>query len=65
MSEKNVYAGSLMETKNLQAIRNPEDGVILYPKKCGYFDKDISKIYEAINLLMDRTKPSQIGFDTK
>ena len=31
---------------------------------CKDNDKDISKIYEAINLLMDRTKPSQIGFET-
>ncbi len=32
---------------------------------CKDNDKDISKIYEAINLLMDRTKPTTIGFDTK
>ena len=32
---------------------------------CKDNDKDISKIYEAIDLLMDRTKPAQIGFDTK
>ena len=29
---------------------------------CKDNDKDISKIYEAINLLMDRTKPLKIGF---
>ena len=28
-------------------------------------DKEIEKIYEAIDLLMDRTKPRKIGFDTK
>lgn len=29
---------------------------------CKDNDKDISKIYEALNLLMDRTKPAKIGF---
>ena len=29
---------------------------------CKDNDKDIQKIYEAIDLLMDRTKPSSIGF---
>ena len=28
-------------------------------------NKEIEKIYEAIDLLMDRTKPRKIGFDTK
>ena len=32
---------------------------------CKDNDKDISQIYEAINLLMDRTKPAKVGFDTK
>ena len=27
-------------------------------------NKEIEKIYEAIDLLMDRTKPRKIGFDT-
>lgn len=28
-------------------------------------EKDIKRIYEALNLLMDRTKPSKIGFNSK
>ena len=28
-------------------------------------NKEIEKIYEAIDLLMDRTKPRKIGFDIK
>ena len=47
------FGNRLMELENY-FIQNCKDN-----------DKDISKIYEAINLLMDRTKPSQIGFDTK
>ena len=26
---------------------------------------DFQKVYEALNLLMDRTKPNSIGFNTK
>ena len=29
---------------------------------CKDNDKDIKQIYEAIDLLMDRTKPNRIGF---
>lgn len=29
---------------------------------CKDYNKDMSKIYEAIDLLMDRTKPAKIGF---
>lgn len=32
---------------------------------CKDYNKDMSKIYEAIDLLMDRTKPATIGFTTK
>ena len=32
---------------------------------CKDYNKDMSKIYEAIDLLMDRTKPATIGFTTE
>ena len=32
---------------------------------CKDYNKDMSRIYEAIDLLMDRTKPATIGFTTK
>ena len=32
---------------------------------CKDYNKDMSRIYEAIDLLMDRTKPAKIGFTTK
>ena len=32
---------------------------------CNDYNNDMSRIYEAIDLLMDRTKPTSIGFVTK
>ena len=32
---------------------------------CKDYNKDMSRIYEAIDLLMDRTKPATIGFTTE
>ena len=50
------------------AIENKEMGQRLieleryFIEHCKENDQDIKKLYEAINLLMDRTKPNKIGF---
>lgn len=36
-----------------------------FMEHCKDNDRDISKIYEAIDLLMDRTKPAKIGFNVE
>ncbi len=51
------------------AIENKEMGKRLseleyyFTQHCKDNEYDIKKLYDAINLLMDRTKPSKIGFD--